>query len=281
MKPIRKKAKLSTLILIAVFFVGLCVMLYPALSSFWNSKTQSEAIVDYEKMLSNMEHTDYTEYFDEAEEYNRDLAALTAPLLEYGKLDGYYSLDLTGTGMLGYIKIEKIALELPLYLTTSDNVLSFAVGHMEGTSLPIGGDTTHSVVSAHRGLPSATLFTHLDRMEVGDTFEIRILDRTITYQVDQIKVIDPSRVEDIAIEEDKDYCTLLTCTPYGINTHRLLVRGRAIDSSTDRHVYVTSDAHRIEPLIVTPIVAIPMLLILMTVVLMTPVRPEELGEDLE
>ncbi len=279
MKPMRKKTKLSTVILIAIFFVGLCVMLYPSLSSYWNSKTQSNAIINYEQMLANTEYEDYTEDFEKAREYNRALAELKAPLYEHTKLDGYYSLDKTGTGMLGYIKIEKISVEIPLYLTTSESVLSFAAGHLEGTSLPIGGKTTHSVVSAHRGLPSATLFTHLDRMEVGDTFEIKVLDRTVTYQVDRISVIDPSDVSELAIEEDKDYCTLLTCTPYGINSHRLLVRGRAIDSSSERHIYVTSDAHQIEPLIVTPIVAIPMLLTLMIVVLMTPVRPEELGED--
>lgn len=279
MKPMRKKTKLSTLILIAVFFVGLCVMLYPSLSSYWNSKTQSEAIVDYEKMLAEMGYADYTEDFLKADEYNRALAELNAPLYEHAKLDGYYTLDLAGTGMLGYIKIEKIGVELPLYLTTSESVLAFAAGHLQGTSLPVGGDTTHSVISAHRGLPTATLFTHLDRMEQGDTFEIKVLDRTLTYQVDQIRVIDPSDVSDLAIEEGKDYCTLLTCTPYGINSHRLLVRGHAIDASSEKHVYITSDAHQIEPLIVTPMVAIPMILTLMFIVLMTPVKPEELGED--
>lgn len=281
MKPMKKKTKLSTLILIAVFFVGLCVMLYPSLSSYWNSKTQSEAIVDYEKMLANMKYADYTEDFEAADGYNRALAELDAPLYEYTKLDGYHTLDLAGTGMLGYIKIDKIAVELPLYLTTSESVLAFAAGHLQGTSLPIGGDTTHSVISAHRGLPSATLFTHLDRMEPGDTFEIKVLDRTITYQVDQIKVIDPSDVSDLAIEEGKDYCTLLTCTPYGINSHRLLVRGHAVDASNEQHVYITSDAHQIEPLIVTPIVAIPMLFTLMIIVLMTPVQPEDPLEDSE
>ena len=279
MKPMKKKTKLSTLILIAVFFVGLCVMLYPSLSSYWNSKTQSEAIVDYEKMLANMKYEDYTDDFEKADEYNRALAQLNAPLYEHGKLEGYFDLDLSGTGILGYIKIEKIGVELPLYLTTSEAVLAFAAGHLQGSSLPVGGETTHSVISAHRGLPSATLFTHLDRMEPGDTFEIKVLDRTLTYQVDKITVIDPSDVSALTIEEGKDYCTLLTCTPYGINTHRLLVRGIAIDASSEQHIYVTSDAHQIEPLIVTPIVAIPMLLTLMIIVLMTPVRPEELGED--
>ena len=272
----KKKTKWSTIILIFIFFVGLSVMLYPSLSSYWNSKTQSQAIVDYEKMLSLMEHADYTEYFDAADEYNRALAELTVPLMEYGKLEGYRSLDVTGTGVLGYVTIDKIAVELPIYHTTSESVLSFAAGHLEGTSLPVGGESTHSVLSAHRGLPTATLFTHLDRMELGDTFEITVLDRTLTYQVDQIKVIDPSNAEDITIVEGEDYCTLLTCTPYGINTHRLLVRGKQIDSATQKNIYVTSDAFRIDPLIVTPAVAIPMLLILMIIVLATPVKKDDL-----
>ena len=272
----KKKTKWSTIILIFIFFVGLSVMLYPAISSYWNSKTQSQAIVDYEKMLSLMEKADYTEYFDAAEEYNSSLSELTVPLMEFGKLEGYRSLDVTGLGVLGYLSIDKIAVELPIYHTTSDSVLSFAAGHLEGTSLPIGGESTHSVLSAHRGLPTATLFTHLDRMEIGDTFEITVLDRTLTYQVDQIKVIDPSNAEDIKIVEGEDYCTLLTCTPYGINTHRLLVRGTQIDSDTQKNIYVTSDAFRIDPLIVTPAVAIPMLLILMIIVLMTPVKKDDM-----
>ena len=227
-------------------------------------------------MLSLMEQADYTEYFEAAEEYNRALAELTVPLMEYGKLEGYRSLDVTGMGVLGYISIDKIAVELPIYHTTSDSVLAFAVGHLEGTSLPIGGESTHSVLSAHRGLPTATLFTHLDRMELGDTFELTILDRTLTYQVDQIKVIDPSNAEDITIVEGEDYCTLLTCTPYGINTHRLLVRGKQVDSATQKNIYITSDAFRIDPLIVTPAVAIPILLILMIIVLATPVKKDDL-----
>lgn len=272
----KKKVKWSTLILIFIFFVGLSVMLYPSLSSYWNSKTQTEAIIDYEKILASLEKADYTEYFDAAGEYNRALSELTVPLMQYGELEGYRALDVTGTGVLGYITIEKIGVELPIYHTTSENVLSFAAGHLEGTSLPVGGESTHSVLSAHRGLPTATLFTHLDRMELGDTFEITVLDRTLTYQVDQIKVIDPSNAEDITIVEGEDYCTLLTCTPYGINTHRLLVRGKQIDSASQKNIYVTSDAFRIDPLIVTPAVAIPMLLILMIIVLMTPVKKDDL-----
>jgi len=166
-----------------------------------------------------------------------------------------------------------------VYHTTSDSVLSVAVGHLEGTSIPSGGIGTHSVLSAHRGLPSATLFTHLDHMELGDTFTLTILNRELTYQVDQIKTIDPSVVDDIRIEEDQDYCTLLTCTPYGINTHRLLVRGRRIETVSQKSIYINSDAYQIDAFIVMPVVAIPMLLVLMVIVLATPVKKDDL-EDL-
>ncbi|MBR5272821.1 MAG: class C sortase [Clostridia bacterium] len=277
----KKKRKWSTFILLFVFFVGLSVMLYPTISSYWNSRTQSQAIVDYEKMLESITPEDYSSIFAEADEYNKELAKLNFPLTEHTKLNGYDDiLDLSGTGMMGYISIETIGVELPVYHGTADDVLSIAVGHLEGTSFPVGGNNTHSVVSAHRGLPNATLFTNLDHLEIGDTFQFKILDRTITYQVDQIKIIVPSDVSDLKIEEGKEYCTLLTCTPYGINTHRLLVRGHKIDSAQQKTLYVTSGAYQIEPLIVTPIVALPILFTLMVIVLLKPVKKDDLGDDL-
>lgn len=277
----KKKRKWSTFILLAVFFVGLSVMLYPTISSYWNSRTQSQAIVDYEKMLESIKPEDYSAIFAEAEEYNNQLSKLDFPLLEYVDLDGYEDiLNLSGTGMMGYVTIDVIGVELPVYHGTDDDVLSIAVGHLQGTSFPIGGENTHTVVSAHRGLPNAKLFTDLDKVEIGDIFTFTILDRVITYQVDQIKVITPSDVSDLVIEDGKEYCTLLTCTPYGINTHRLLVRGHKIDSAQQKTIYVTSDAHQIEPLIVTPIVALPILFTLMIIVLLKPVKKDDLGDDL-
>ncbi len=276
----KKKNKWSTFILLLFFFIGLSVMLYPAISSYWNSRTQSMAITDYEKMLANMPKEDYDAYFERAEEYNTALAALPMPLFEYGEIGGYYDiLDLSGNGMMGYISIEKIGVELPLYHGTSESVLGVAAGHIEGTSFPIGGENTHAVVSAHRGLPNATLFTHLDRMELGDTFDFTIFDRTFTYQVDQIKTVLPTDTSDITISAGKEYCTLLTCTPYGINTHRLLVRGRIIDSMQQRNIYVRSDAHLIDSLIVTPVVALPMLFVLMMIVLFKPAKKENTGDE--
>lgn len=276
----KKKHKWSTMILLVIFFVGLSVMLYPALSSYWNSRTQSQAIVDYEKMLAAMPEADYTEAFLAADEYNSQLKKLKAPLIEHSSVEGYMDiLNVSGTGIMGYLTIEKIGLELPVYHTTSDSVLSVGVGHLQGTSFPVGGEGTHSVLSAHRGLPSATLFTHLDHVEIGDTFTITILDRTVTYQVDQIKTVDPSDASDIRIFENEDYCTLLTCTPYGINSHRLLVRGTKIDSATQKNVYVISEAYQIDVLIVMPAVALPMLLILMVIVLMKPVKKEDPDDE--
>ncbi|MBR6651502.1 MAG: class C sortase [Clostridia bacterium] len=277
----KKKNKWSTFILLLFFFIGLSVMLYPAISSYWNSKTQSEAIVDYEQILQNIPQEDYTSVFDAAHDYNKQLASLAFPLLEHTTLNGYNEiLNLSGNGMMGYLTIDKIALELPVYHGTSNDVLSHAVGHLEGTSFPVGEPGTHAVVSAHRGLPSATLFTNLDHLELGDYFYFTILDRTITYQVDQIKTVDPSNSQDLIIDPEQEYCTLLTCTPYGINTHRLLVRGVKTDSTQQKTIYITSDAYQIDSLIVTPIVALPMLFTLMMIVLFKPVKKDDLGDDL-
>lgn len=275
------KSRNTTIILLISFFIGLCVLLYPSLSSFWNSRTQSEAIVDYESMLSQYKPEDYTAIFAEADAYNHMLRELNEPLLEHSQLTQYHSvLNASGTGMMGYITIPKISQELPVYHGTSDGVLSVAVGHLEGTSLPVGGKSTHSVVSAHRGLPTAVLFTHLDRMEVGDTFSFTILDRTITYEVDEIRIVDPDDTSLIRIVEGKDYCTLLTCTPYGINTQRLLVRGHQVDASQTRKIYIANEAYRIEPLVVMPVVALPIIFVLLIYVMVAPVKKETLGEDI-
>lgn len=274
------KSKKSTIILLVSFFIGLSVLLYPSISSYWNSKTQSEAIVDYESMLSQYKPEDYTAIFAEAEDYNKKLSELDEPLVEHNRLPEYNSiLNIGGTGMLGYITIPKISQELPVYHGTSDGVLSVAVGHLQGTSLPIGGENTHCVVSAHRGLPTAVLFTHLDRMEVGDTFYFTILDRTITYEVDQIRIVEPDDTSLIQIKDGKDYCTLLTCTPYGINTQRLLVRGHQVDASQTRNLYIVNEAYRVEPLIVMPIVALPIIFVLLIYVMFAPVKKETLGEE--
>ena len=277
------QSRKSTIILLVSFFIGLSVLLYPSFSSFWNSKTQTKAIIDYEAMLANYKPEDYTEIFDKAYEYNAALAALPDPLRSHAQLDEMYwdTLDISGTGMMGYLTVPKISQELPVYHGTSEGVLSIAVGHFQGTSIPVGGETTHSVVSAHRGLPTAVLFPHLDRMEVGDIFYFTILDRTITYEVDQIRIVEPDDTSLIQIVDGKDYCTLLTCTPYGINTQRLLVRGHQIDTTQTRKLYIANEAYRIDPLVVMPMVALPIIFVLLIYVMFAPVKKETLGEDLE
>lgn len=255
------------ILLVLMLFIGVCVLLYPALSQYWNSKTQTHAVDNYQEILDSLQKEDYTKYFEEADHYNIALRNLDVPLLEYSQLTEYNQiLNVSGTGVMGYITIEKLGVELPLYHGTSDSVLNIACGHMEGTSLPIGGESTHSVLSAHRGLPHAKLFTDLDKMEVGDVFTITILDRIMTYQVDQIKVVNPNEIDEVHIIDGEDHCTLLTCTPYGINSHRLLVRGTRIENAAPI-LYVTSNAFKIDSLVATPVVAAPILLVLLIVLM--------------
>ena len=261
-----KKSKIGILLVI-MLLVGICGLLYPSVSQYWNSKTQSRAVTNYRDVLATLKPEDYTAYHEEALQYNNDLRALNFPLTDYNELANYDSvLNISGSGVMGFITIPKLGVELPIYHTISTEVLNIACGHLEGTSLPIGGESTHSVLSAHRGLPHAKLFTDLDKMELGDTFQITVLDQTLTYQIDQIKVVRPDDVRDIQIVPGEDLCTLLTCTPYGINSHRLLVRGRRVENAAPK-LYVTSDAYKIDSLVATPVVAAPMLLVLLVVLM--------------
>lgn len=258
----KKNGLMSTILLVAIFFVGLCVLLYPTISDFWNEKRQSQAIMNYDDLIVDMTPEDFSEHFRKAKEYNRKLNLISFPFVGYSELDDeYYStLDVNGNGMMGYITIDKIKIQLPIYHGTSDKVLNSAVGHMEGSSIPIGGEGTHSVLSAHRGLPSAKLFTNLDKLVIGDIFTIKILDRTLTYQVDQVLIVLPDEIDELYVKPGEDYCTLVTCTPYGINTHRMLVRGTRIENiEEDKKINVITEAYQIDPLIVTPAVAVPIL----------------------
>jgi sortase A len=261
-----KSSKIG-LLLVLMLFVGVCGLLYPSVSQYWNSKTQTRAVENYQEILNSLKPEDYDAYFQEAHTYNAELGALGFPLTDYTQLHSYNSiLNLGGSGIMGYVSIEKLGVELPIYHGISAEVLNIACGHIEGTSLPVGGESTHSVLSAHRGLPHARLFTDLDKMEVGDTFTITVLNQTLTYQVDQIKVVLPSETNDIQIVQGEDFCTLLTCTPYGINSHRLLVRGTRIENAAPK-LYVTSNAYKIDSLVATPVVAAPILLVLLIVLL--------------
>lgn len=266
------KKNRSNIILILIFLVGLSVMLYPTVSDYVNQKNQSRAVASYSEEVENLSDVDYQAYFDAADDYNRRLAETPDAFYRPEEVSGYTdTLDVSGTGIMGYITISKIGVELPVYHGTSDGVLQVAAGHLEGSSLPVGGAGTHAVISAHRGLPSAKLFTNLDELEVGDTFTITVLDRVLTYEVDQISIVLPTETDLLQPVEGKDYVTLMTCTPYGINTHRLLVRGKRIENAENqKHIRVTADALRIEPIIVAPALAVPMLLVLLVVMLAVP-----------
>ena len=279
MKPVISKA--VTLVLLIGFFLGLLVFLYPAISQYWNSKVQSRVVADYQKMMQSISEEDFTSYFEEAYAYNEALAALDYPLTEYPAVEGYDDiLNLSGNGVIGYISIEKLQIDLPVYHGISPEVLNTAAGHMKGSSLPVGGEGTHAVLSAHRGLPTAKLFTDLDKMQVGDTFTITVLGEILTYEVDQVKIVLPNDASDLLIEPGKDYVTLLTCTPYGINTHRLLVRGHRIETIEQKVIYVTSEAYIVDRVIVTPAVALPILFVLILYVIFAPPKPPEPEEEI-
>lgn len=202
--------------------------------------------------------------FQEADDYNEELNKIDHPFENYGEIPGYDDiLNVSGTGIIGYVTIDRIKTELPIYHGTSEGVLQIGVGHLEGSSFPVGGVGTHTVLSAHRGLPSAKLFSNLDEMEEGDTFQITVLNRVLTYQVDQIHIVEPGDLDDLQVDPEKDYCTLMTCTPYGINTHRLLVRGVRVDGSAN--AYVPADAYQIEPNVVAVATTITITVIMIVI----------------
>lgn len=266
-----KKHKV-TIIMITLFFIGLLTLFYPTLSNYYNEKNQSKTIYNYENILNEKNKIDFDKLKEDAINYNKELSELTEPLLSYENIQNYNELlNINNDGMIGYLTIDKIKVELPIYHGISNEVLNSSVGHLEGSSLPIGGNSTHSVLSAHRGLPSAKLFTDLDKLEVGDIFKITVLDEVLTYEVDKIVIVSPSDREYLKIEEDKDYVTLLTCTPYGINTHRLLVRGVRVTGNTKKN-YITTEGFRINRMIVIPIVALPIIVLLLLIILIKPVK---------
>ncbi len=264
------KKKLSTIILCAVFLVGLGLILYPSVSDWWNSFHQSRTIANYAETAAELSEEDCSRLLQQTQEYNESLLSKPNPLVPSEEELAIYSgvLNVTGDGIMGYIEIPKIKCNLPIYHGIEEGVLQTAIGHIPGTSLPIGGASTHCVVSGHRGLPSAKLFTDLDQMVPGDIFMIQTLNDTLTYEVDQIRIVEPQEVNDLTIIPGGDYFTLVTCTPYGINSHRLLVRGIRTENLPEASsVRVTSEAMQIEPMLVAPIAAAPMLIVLMVLFL--------------
>ena len=221
---------LSTIVLVILLLIGLSLLLYPTVSDYWNSFHQTRAIATYAENVAALDNASYDAIWDAARQYNRNLCSRSNNFLlsEEQKAEYESLLDISGQGVMGYIEIPEIDVSLPIYHGTEDPVLQVAVGHLEWTSLPVGGESTHCVLSGHRGLPSAKLFTDLDKLREGDTFLLRVLDEILTYEVDQILIVEPQDTAALEIAEGEDYCTLVTCTPYGINTHRLLVRGHRV-----------------------------------------------------
>lgn len=276
----KKKLFSSTTLLILILLAGLSLLLYPKVSDYWNSFTQSQVISNYVEKIADIDEEQYAALLEEAKEYNRTLLwRRNNYVLDEAQRKEYEALlNISGIGVMGYIEIPTINCSLPIYHGTDDAVLQIAVGHMEWTSLPVGGEGTHCVLSGHRGLPSAELFTDLNKVVVGDLFMLRVLNEVLTYEVDQILIVEPHETEALLIEEGQDYCTLVTCTPYGINSHRLLVRGHRVENEKISTVRVTADAVQIEPLLIAPLVAIPILLILLIVLLIPHPKKKRRGE---
>ena len=266
----KKKSSFVTAILIAAFFIGALLLLYPTISDFWNSFHQSRAIASYAEQVADLDENAYDRLWEDARIYNKTLGDRMNRFVMGEEQKKAYAalLNIADNGVMGYIEIPKVRCNLPIYHGTDEAVLQVAIGHVPGSSLPVGGESTHCVLSGHRGLPSAKLFTDLDKLDTGDTFILRVLDETLTYEVDRILIVEPHELSALEIEEGRDYCTLVTCTPYGVNTHRLLVRGHRVENQEEaKAVRVTADAMQIDPVIVAPLVAVPLLLLLLVVLL--------------
>ncbi len=265
-KKKKNNGRISNWLLVGIMIIGLLIMGYPSFSDWWNSYHQSRVIASYVQRVANMDTAEYDRMFAEAQQYNSELALKTNRyLMDEAEIARYSNtMNVTGDGIMGYIDIPKINISYPIYHGTDENVI--AIGHIEGTSLPVGGIGTHSALSGHRGLPSARLFTDIDQLVVGDTFMLQILDRTLTYEVDLISEVLPEELQRLEIDPAMDYCTLVTCTPYGINTHRLLVRGHRVENAAAQ-VRVVADAIQIRAEYVAPLVMIPMLTVLLVILL--------------
>lgn len=277
-----KKGSFSTAILILIFLIGLSLLLYPTFSDYWNSLHQTRAIAKYTEEVANLDDARYEQLWNDAVRYNESLPlkADRYQMSDEERKEYESLLNVSGNGIIGYIEIPRIACSLPIYHGTDATVLQIAIGHIEGTSLPVGGAGCHCVLSGHRGLPSAKLFTDLDKLQAGDDFILRVLDETLTYEVDRILIVEPHEMEPLEIDPDQDYCTLVTCTPYGINTHRLLVRGHRVENyEYAQNIRVTADALQIEPVLVAPMLAVPILLLLAVRLLIPKKSKKKNGGD--
>ena len=264
MRWIRKN--FSTVLLLVTLMIGISLLLYPTISDYWNSFHQSRAIAGYAEAVAEMDTVDYEKIWNDAVEYNKELQKRSNHwFLTEEQQEEYESmLNVSGNGIMGYIEIPLIKVSLPIYHGVDEGILQVAIGHIEGSSLPVGGKGSHCVISGHSGLPSAKLFTDLDQLAEGDIFMLRVLDETLTYEVDQILIVEPNDMSSLEFDEEKDYCTLVTCTPYGINSHRLLVRGhRVANLEESEEIRVTADAQQIDPVLITPALAGILLVLLL------------------
>ena len=266
-KKKKRGPSISTIVLVIILLAGVGILLYPSVSDWWNSMHATRAIAGYVTAVEDMSGQEKEAMLEAAKAYNERLANGVNFTLTEEEYEEYESLlNIGGTGIMGYVQISAIAVNLPIYHSVDESVLQIAIGHIPGSSLPVGGERTHAILSGHRGLPSAKLFSDLDQMVEGDTFTVNIMDQTTTYMVDQIRIVLPEETDELAIRDGRDYCTLVTCTPYGINTHRMLVRGRRIDNIAGE-VVVVAEAVRIPTYVVIPAVGVPLLFILLVIML--------------
>ena len=273
----------QTLLLVLIFFAGLSLLLYPAVSEYWNSLVTTRLVAEYMDSVSSLTEKRKQMFFEEANAYNQKLAELPLHFnLTEEEIEEYdRTLDVSGTGVMGYLEVPKIGVSLPIYHGTEKVVLEFAIGHLRGTSMPVGGPSTHSVLTGHTGLPSAKLLTDLEDMEIGDIFYVQILTETLTYEVDQIYTVLPEVTKDLEIVPGEDLCTLVTCTPYGVNSHRLLVRGHRIETARSAMMKFSADALQIDPMIVIPFLAAPILLCIFLLVMIQPNRSKKRKEKMQ
>lgn len=270
-----RKNLLSGVMVIGLL-VGVGLLVYPSVANYWNQFHQSRAIMGYSEAVESLSKEDYDRILKSAREYNERLAerGLHFVMNDSEKEEYEKELNIDGTGIMGYISIPKFHVKCPIYHGTDENVLQRAIGHLEATSLPVGGESTHTQVSGHRGLPSARLFTDLDKVREGDTWTITVLNETYTYECDQIRIVEPEDLSELQIVEGEDLCTLITCTPYGINTHRLLVRGHRVPNAQG-NADITADGIQIEPVYIAPVLAIPAIIILLIVLLISTKRAKK------
>lgn len=262
------KKNFSTVILVIIFFMGLSLLLYPSVSNYWNSLHQSRAIASYVNIVEKLDKNEYEAVWKNAEKYNDELYRKQNQLIvnEEEKNEYEKMLNVGNDGIMCYVEIPKIKVSLPIYHGVDDAILQVAAGHIFGTSLPVGGKNTHCVLSGHRGLPSAKLFTNLDQLVVGDIFTLHTLNETLNYEVDKISVVKPEEVSTLGIIENQDLCTLVTCTPYGVNSHRLLVRGHRVSNGLDTSSKIETEAVNMNYIFIAIIIAILIVIMIVYII---------------